>query len=163
MFCFTQKNIVNTTAVKQQLLCSQKCPERSVCVTGPHNSASVEAFMKPQILNRECSLAGVSASRCVVYSQSYCFWSVPVPAGRGAAFSPVRKTASASFQIILIPSLCPLVSFNKGRQKGFRFRKPHNFREVLAFAYYYLAWFYVLIQNTWNEITQQIAWKIFLV
>lgn len=40
-------NIVNTPAAKQLLLCSQKCPEHSVCVTDAYNSASVEALMKP--------------------------------------------------------------------------------------------------------------------
>lgn len=119
--CFvsrTQKNIVKATAAKQLLLCSQKCPARRVCVTGPHNSASVEALLKPQMLNGECSLAGVSASRCVLYLRSYCFWSVPVPAARGTAFPPVQKTALASFQIILIPSLWSLCLSTRHSRKG---------------------------------------------
>lgn len=69
----------------------------SVCVTDPHNSTAVEALLTPQI-NGECSLAGVSATCCGVY-----FWS-----GIGTAFPPVRNTALAPSQIILIPSLCCL-------------------------------------------------------
>lgn len=114
MFCFTHtQNIVKATAAKQLLLCSQKCPERRVCVTSPHNSASVEALLKPQILNGECSLAGVSASRCVLYLRSSCFWSVPVP-----AFAPVQKTALTSSQIILSPSLWSLCPSTQGSRKG---------------------------------------------
>lgn len=114
MFCFTHtQNIVKATAAKQLLLCSQKCPERRVCVTSPHNSASVEALLKPQILNGECSLAGVSASRCVLYLRSSCFWSVPVP-----AFAPVQKTALTSSQIILSPSLWSLCLSTQDSRKG---------------------------------------------
>jgi len=117
LFYTHTKNIINTTAAKQLLLCSQKCPEHSVCATDPHSSASVEALMKPQLLNRERSLAGVRASCRVVSIRSY-FGSVPVPAGRGTAFSLVRKTALASSQIILIPSLCPLCLSTRDCKRG---------------------------------------------
>lgn len=102
----------------------------------------------------------MGASRCAVYIGGYCFWSVSLLTGRSTALSPVRKTACFTLFPDNLDSLTLLsVSFNKGQKKRFRFRKPHSFCEVLAFAYYYLAWFYVLIQNSGNKITQQIVWK----
>lgn len=82
----TNKITVNTTAGRQLSLCSQKCPERHVCVTDPHSSVSAGALLKAQTLNRECSLAGVSVSCCAVCIRGYCFSSVCAPPGRSTDF-----------------------------------------------------------------------------
>lgn len=102
----TNKNTVNTTAGKQLLLCSQKCPEHRVCVTDPHSSVSAGALLKEQRLNRECCLAGVSFPYCVVCIRICCFSNVWLHQVEVQIFPPVRKTVLASFWIVLIPFLC---------------------------------------------------------
>lgn len=93
----TNKITVNTTAGKQLSLCSQKCPERHVCVTDPHSSVSAGALLKAQTLNRECSLAGVSVSCCAVCIRGYCFSSVCAPPGRSTDFSSSEESHVSCF------------------------------------------------------------------
>lgn len=109
----TNKITVNTTAGKQLSLCSQKCPERHVCVTDPHSSVSAGALLKAQTLNRECSLAGVSVSCCAVCIRGYCFSSVCAPPGRSTDFSSSEESHVSCFLNCFDPlsllSMCNIV------------------------------------------------------
>lgn len=75
---------------------------------------------------------------------------------RCTAFFPVRNTALAPSQVI--PSLCSLCCSMKNSRKGSDLGNLTILIKFLLLRTVALLGF-VLIQNTWNKITQQIVWE----